>query len=281
MLTSDRYTEYDTWAWLYNETMGPQYYANQMPSLETMLLSQIPQKAEILDLCCGTGHLMQPLIQRGYSVTGLDGSEEMLNYARQNAPQAKFILGDARTFNLQSQFDGIYSTSASLNHVLNLEELKAVFQNVYQALKPSGLFLFDLNHADQMQKWWKGQIAEGEIESNYAWYLVPNYDATIRLGNFKITLFQKNQLKTSTNWKSFYNTINSPLLTKLRLRLIAKVPQWQNWQRSEIIYQVKGYFPEEVKTALEEVGFTQVQIKTIEGKSNLDNNHSAYFICNK
>lgn len=281
MLTSDRYTEYDTWAWLYNETMGPQYYANQMPSLETMLLSQIPQKAEILDLCCGTGHLMQPLIQRGYSVTGLDGSEEMLNYARQNAPQAKFILGDARTFNLQSQFDGIYSTSASLNHVLNLEELKAVFQNVYQALKPSGLFLFDLNHADQMQKWWKGQIAEGEIESNYAWYLVPNYDATIRLGNFKITLFQKNQLKTSTNWKSFYNTINSPLLTKLRLRLIAKVPQWQNWQRSEIIYQVKGYFPEEVKTALEEVSFTQVQIKTIEGKSNLDNNHSAYFICNK
>lgn len=281
MLTSDCYTEYDTWAWLYNETMGPQYYANQIPSLETMLLSQISQKAEILDLCCGTGHLMQPLIQRGYSVTGLDGSEEMLNYARQNAPQAKFILGDARTFNLQSQFDGIYSTSASLNHVLNLEELKAVFQNVYQALKPSGLFLFDLNHADQMQKWWKGQIAEGEIESNYAWYLVPNYDATIRLGNFKITLFQKNQLKTSTNWKSFYNTINSPLLTKLRLRLIAKVPQWQNWQRSEIIYQVKGYFPEEVKTALEEVGFTQVQIKTIEGKSNLDNNHSAYFICNK
>ena len=40
MLTEDRYTEYDTWAWLYNQTMGPEYGKNQEKPLEIMLLSR-------------------------------------------------------------------------------------------------------------------------------------------------------------------------------------------------------------------------------------------------
>lgn len=280
MITRDRYTEYDTWAWLYNQTMGPQYCTNQLPALELMLLSQLPQGAKLLDLCCGTGHLMQPLIERRYNVIGLDGSEAMLDYARQNAPQAKIILGDARTFKLSS-LDGVYSTSASLNHVLDLEELKAVFHNVYQALNQNGSFMFDLNHAEQMEKWWNNQLAEGEIESEFAWYITPNYNKNTRLGNFKITLFQNKDHTITTNWKRFYKILNSPLLTKLRLRVIANFQRWKKWHTSEITYQVRGYLLSEVQTALAEVGFTNIEIKTIAGKSDVDNNHSAYFVCRK
>ena len=51
----------------------------------------------------------------------------MLNYAKGNAPKGKFMLGDAREFLLENEFDGVVSSSASLNHILSLEDLKKVF----------------------------------------------------------------------------------------------------------------------------------------------------------
>ncbi|MEL6383136.1 MAG: class I SAM-dependent methyltransferase, partial [Cyanobacteria bacterium J06626_18] len=118
MTTSTRYTEYDTWAWLYNETMGPEYGRAQLQFLQRVLLPELPANAAILDLCCGTGQLIQPLIEAGCRVTGLDSSEGMLAYARQNAPQGTYRLEDARSFHLPEQFDGAFSTSASLNHIM-------------------------------------------------------------------------------------------------------------------------------------------------------------------
>ena len=283
MVKSNRYSEYDTWAWLYNHTMGPQYGLEQLKPVELMLIPHLPEDADLLDLCCGTGNLMQALLHKGYRVNGLDGSEAMLNYAHENAPQGEFILGDARTFNLPERFDGVVSSSASLNHILSIEELRAVFSSVYNALKPNGLFMFDLNHAGQMGKWWNSQITEGEIENELAWYITPNYDSTDRMGNFKVTMYQApTQVRRKGGLKKLlYKLLSLRLLTKYRLKVLSNFQQWENWHSSDITYDVRGYYPEEVKAALEEVGFTQIQIKTIDGKSELDNNHSAYFICQK
>jgi trans-aconitate methyltransferase len=63
-----------------------------------LILSELSTDACLLDLCCGAGHLTRALAGRGYRVTGLDGSAEMLRYARENAPSAEFIWTDARTF---------------------------------------------------------------------------------------------------------------------------------------------------------------------------------------
>ena len=283
MVKTNRYSEYDTWAWLYNHTMGPQYGLEQLKPVELMLLPHLPADADLLDLCCGTGNLMQALLHKGYRVAGLDGSEAMLDYARENAPQGEFILGDARNFNLPERFDGVVSSSASLNHILSIDELNRVFSSVYNALKPNGLFMFDLNHAGQMGKWWNSQITEGEIENELAWYITPNYNSTDRMGNFEVTMYQApTQVRRKGGLKKLlYKLLSLRLLTRFRLNVLSNFQQWENWQRSDITYDVRGYYPEEVKAALEEVGFTQVQIKTIDGKTELDNNHSAYFICQK
>ena len=283
MVKTNRYSEYDTWAWLYNHTMGPQYGLEQLKPVELMLLPHLPADADLLDLCCGTGNLMQALLHKGYRVAGLDGSEAMLDYARENAPQGEFILGDARNFNLPERFDGVVSSSASLNHILSIDELNRVFSSVYNALKPNGLFMFDLNHAGQMGKWWNSQITEGEIENELAWYITPNYNSTDRMGNFEVTMYQApTQVRRKGGLKKLlYKLLSLRLLTRFRLNVLSNFQQWENWQRSDITYDVRGYYPEEIKAALEEVGFTQVQIKTIDGKTELDNNHSAYFICQK
>ena len=60
----------------------------------------------LLDVCCGTGQLAVHFLERGYKVTGLDLSDEMLHYARQNAAsyvergRARFVQGDAADFEL-------------------------------------------------------------------------------------------------------------------------------------------------------------------------------------
>ena len=185
--------------------------------------------------------------------------------------------------NLQNVLMELFSSSASLNHILSIDELKAVFSSVYNALKPNGLFMFDLNHAEQMQKWWNSQVAEGEIEDELAWYITPNYDSTNRMGDFKVTLFQTlTKVRRKGSLKQLlYKLLSLRLLTRFRLKVLSNFQQWENWQRSDITYEVRGYYPEEVKAALEEIGFTQIQIKTIDGKTQLDDNHSAYFICRK
>ena len=288
MTTTNRYTEYDTWAWLYNETMGPEYGKAQLKFLQRVLLPELPQNAAILDLCCGTGQLILPLIEAGYRVTGLDGSEEMLAYASQNAPQGKYLLEDARSFHLPEQFDGAFSTSASLNHLMTQDDLTRVFCNVHQALRSGGLFVFDLNHPAQMQKWWRNRIVEGEIGPHYAWKLMPDYDPNLAEGAFHVTLFKAKPAASLISrlahpFKAlFYRVLSLRRLTRFRLRLLADFSNLEpTWEQSHLTYRVKGHSLTEVETALKTIGFTDITLHTIDGYPTLDANHSAHFICRK
>ncbi|NJR70053.1 MAG: class I SAM-dependent methyltransferase [Synechococcales cyanobacterium CRU_2_2] len=270
--------------------MGPAYGQEQLRWLERSLLPQLPSAAQLLDLCCGTGQLIQPLLERGYQVTGLDGSEAMLNYARENAPRANFWLDDARTFSSPIQFDAVFSTSASLNHIMSLEALTEVFQNVYRSLQPSGFFLFDLNHPGQMQKWWRGQIVEGEIDSRYAWILRPSYEPTHHQGAFEVSLFEAPRWPSQSWGKRLMYLLRAPLyrllslrrLTRFRLKLLCYFSRLEpDWQRSDLNYPVKGHAIADVRLALQQTGFEQICIETIEGADKIDDNYSAHFICRK
>ena len=95
--------------------------------MEKLVLQYAPPHSHILDLCCGTGHLTKKLIDNHFVVTGIDGSAQMIEYARQNAPNAAFIVDDARYFNINEQFQYVISTGDSLNHILKLDELKVFF----------------------------------------------------------------------------------------------------------------------------------------------------------
>ena len=69
----------------------------------------------ILDLGCGTGNHAIPLSQRGYQVTGVDLSADMLEHARQKASllvdssskSPTFFQGDVRSIDLDQQFDAV------------------------------------------------------------------------------------------------------------------------------------------------------------------------------
>ncbi len=113
----------------------------------------------LLDVCCGTGQLAVYFLERGYRVTGLDLSEHMLRYARENtarfveAGQAKFVQADASGFTLDERFGLIVSTFDALNHLPDEQALEGCFQSVFSVLDPDGYFVFDLNTRAGLMRW--------------------------------------------------------------------------------------------------------------------------------
>lgn len=287
-MMADRPSEYDGWAWLYNRTMGPEYGREQHELLQRVLLPRVPAHAEILDLCCGTGQLIQYLVDDGYRVTGLDGSEEMLACARQNAPSANYILEDARNFKPVESFDAVFSTSASLNHVPSMKELKQVFENVYTSLRQGGLFVFDLNHPAQLTKWWKGRPTEGVVADDCSWILTPRYSSVDKTGAFRVTMYeQPKQLsfisKLAAGMKRpLYRTLSRDRFIGMRLKLLSVFHLCEpSWKKTEIDFPIVGHNLDAVKSALEETGFPRVELETIDGRTQIDDDHSAHFICSK
>ena len=87
-----RYNDYDPFVRVYNLFWGP--YATRMyPILEHLVLRHLSGKAPVLDLCCGTGQLAARLTEDGYAVTGVDGSEPMIEVARATHPTPSSLCG--------------------------------------------------------------------------------------------------------------------------------------------------------------------------------------------
>ncbi len=243
------YSDYDRFAWVYNKHWGNEFIHLALQVLERLVFPHLPAKARILDLCCGTGQLAQALIARGHQVTGLDASEEMLRFARENAPAGKFIVDDARSFKLPAVYHAVVSTFDSLNHVMSLEELTAVFGNVYAALQPGGLFLFDLNMEEGYRICWNDNF--GIVEDDHVCVVRLSYHPEERKAQFDTTIFYLQE----------------------------------GWQRSDLTLMQKCYSEAEVRSALEVTGFTQSQVYAYNEQLTLgeltEEAERAFFICQK
>ena len=103
----------------------------------------------VLDLACGTGQMTQRLHARGYEVVGADCSEAMLAQARRAWDGAhrppEFVAADARALCFSPVFDLVLCLFDSLNYITDEGGLSRCFVGVAQALRPRGLFIFDLN----------------------------------------------------------------------------------------------------------------------------------------
>ena len=276
-----RYERYDGWAALYNATMGPDYGREQFAALERLLLPNLPKRAAILDLCCGTGQLLAPLCEAGYMVTGLDGSTEMLRFAKDNAPSAKLVAEDARTFANPAAFDAVVSTSASLNHISCIADLRSVFENVNLSLRAGGHFLFDLNHPSQLERWWNGRPTEGEISRRQAWMITPEYDAQTSVGKFTVTIHTAPDSQQGSWRAPLYRLLSLPRFIGLRLSAIDRLDRIEpTWHQETLEFPVYGYPVDEVSAQLFEAGFESVRVETLDGRP-LNENRAAHFLCQK
>lgn len=100
----------------------------------------------VLELGCGTGRLTIPFAQQGINMVGLDVVPEMLAQARSKAGDLpiRWVEADIRTFQLETQFQLIFTTGFVFHHLLTRSDQEAMLARVREHLAPEGQFVVDI-----------------------------------------------------------------------------------------------------------------------------------------
>lgn len=103
--------------------------------------SLLPKNAKVLAVGCGAGvPITKFLVKSGFDVTGIDFSAGMLEVARKNVPEARFIKKDMAELDFKNNsFDGL-TAFYSIIHVPREKHL-SLFQSFHRILKPNGIML--------------------------------------------------------------------------------------------------------------------------------------------
>jgi SAM-dependent methyltransferase len=122
-------------------------YEAECDFLEAMFRKMNVPVKTILDLGCGTGGHAILLAQRGYEVTGVDRSENMLAIAGAKAKAAdvdvEFVGGDIRTVELGRTFDAVIAMFAVMCYQTTNTDLAAACLTARRHVDPGGVFAFD------------------------------------------------------------------------------------------------------------------------------------------
>lgn len=115
-------------------TLHDVFWATEGPSLELPLLRDflLQHPGRSLEIGCGSGRLLVPLVDEGFHVEGLELSHEMLDLCRKNHPHFAMPLhqGDMDAWNSDDKYDSIMIPAftlqlsrdpfATLRHINNL-----------------------------------------------------------------------------------------------------------------------------------------------------------------
>ncbi len=174
--------DYGKWADFIEEIIG-RNYKNGKPEL-------------VLDLGCGTGRMTLELARRGYDMTGVDYSVEMLDIARSEAEKARlsdrmlWLCQDICEFELYGTVDVTVSCLDTVNHLTSISDLRKCFSLVHNYLAPDGLFIFDVNGKYKFENIYADQVYVMEDENSFCtWQNF--YDPDSKLCDFYITLFKE------------------------------------------------------------------------------------------
>ncbi|MCZ2492743.1 class I SAM-dependent methyltransferase [Dellaglioa carnosa] len=244
---------YTTFSKLYDQLMDPDLY----DSWQTFVEAQVPnKKTEILELACGAGQLAIALTRSGYSVVGLDLSEEMLSIADQHAQDANVSLpllqGDMMDLeDLElPQFDAVTCFADSFCYLPDAQSVGKVFKSIHGLLRTDGRFVFDV-------------ISTYQTDDVYPGYMY-NYQDNSQA--FLWSTFQDEQPHSVVHELTFF------------------VKNESNDQFEKITedHHERTYSVETYTELLKNAGFKNIQVSADFGTSKIDDKTTRlFFVCDK
>ena len=188
---------YSTLAKFYDLSIGVDY-EEWVQYLLALGLRHHHTPRKILDLGCGTGNLTMPLARRGYELTGVDLSPEMIEVARAKADSMRenisFRVADVRNFDMSGMsFDTVISGCDVLNYVLTEAELTSAFRAVHKALQPGCLWFFDLNSESKLRHTY-GNESYADLEDDFGYFWDNSYDEEENICTMDLTFLCEPQV---------------------------------------------------------------------------------------
>ena len=142
-------SEYSNFAEVYDRLMTDVDYKTRTEYLCRLFKKYDRQPTLLLDLACGTGGFSNEFAKIGAEVIGVDISEEMLSYARENSEKCGqsvlYLCQPAEELDLYGTVDGIISCLDSLNHKTDNSLFCRALERAALFLEKGRLFIFALN----------------------------------------------------------------------------------------------------------------------------------------
>ncbi|MBE6923556.1 MAG: methyltransferase domain-containing protein [Ruminococcaceae bacterium] len=183
----------------------------------------------VVDLACGTGSVTEILARKGYEVTGVDMSEEMLTEAMskvmdmENPP--RFVCQKLQELKLPRAVDLAVCALDSLDYITNPDDCAEAIQRVYRALNPGGIFIFDVNTPEKLRAM-DGQVFLDEDDDVYCVWR-GEFDEESNICSYGMDLFQR---------------------------------EGEVWHRSFEEHREYAYSAEQLKGYLKDAGFTHIEV---------------------
>ena len=222
---------YKKFASVYASGDYPQY-SREMASLLPALLEKLNLRPKtLLDVACGEGTFANAMAEKGYHVTGIDQSQEMLRIARENAHRVnldvEFHEMDMRELKLSKSFDLVTCWFDSLNYLLTTEDLYLTFNRVQHHLNKGGFFIFDINTI-----YWLRTLAQ-------------RHAVTIEKETKDFFQVHRHSYNETTHIATFH--------------LIAFIKENNCWLRYvDEKHLERGYSFDEIRTSLQKAGLTEI-----------------------
>lgn len=138
-------------------------------AFQLSLIKKYLKKTDIaLDVACGYGRHLIPLLKEGYNLVGVDLSRDMINDLLKECPAAKVFVADMRSFKIDSKFDLAYCMYSSFGYFKNREEDTKALSNISSHLKSGSIFILDLKNSnktfqEEMTKEFGGKVYNYKI----------------------------------------------------------------------------------------------------------------------
>jgi SAM-dependent methyltransferase len=150
---------------------------------QILVLTEIPDGAAVLDLCCGIGRHSLELARRGFRVTGVDRTRAYLELASAAAGREslslELIQEDMRTFHREESFDAVLNLFTSFGYFEDPRDDQRVVENIYASLRPGGVLVMQLMSKEVLSRifrprdWYEQDglivLEERKVRRSWSW----------------------------------------------------------------------------------------------------------------
>lgn len=182
----------------------------------------LKESAKILDLGCGPGLYCTRFSQHGLDVVGMDYSKNSISYAKKNADtnclNIQYIYQDYLTMDYSCEFDAIFLIYCDFG-ALSDDRRDLLLQKIHKALKPDGIFAFDvftrLNWEQQsMRNWYVSETGFWRPDPHLVLEQTFHYEAEKIFLHQHIIIDSKGEVTTYNLRDHYYSKQNIQQLLK-------------------------------------------------------------------
>lgn len=148
----------------------------------------------ILELACGTANIAEALVAQGFDVDACDFSPFMLHMADAKLYKPN-LWRQSMTDKLPEgrSYDLVLCLFDSVNYLHTKTEIKSMLANVYKAINPGGMFVFDISTLMNSRENFNDTTQFHQVHSGYLVHQA-HYDSLANRQRSILTLFRKNAL---------------------------------------------------------------------------------------